>query len=101
MWLRAGLMNCAGVEPFDSFLHGAGSSNVGGNADVDHVVMSAVVSQNQLSLINSHLFSIQTMSGAQLNIMIGAPGIFHLLVSGSKAQVDSARALLYSVMGPG
>jgi CUG-BP- and ETR3-like factor len=41
--------------------------------------MSVALNQQQLALVNQHLFSIQAMSGAQLHVSPGAPGVFHLV----------------------
>ncbi len=50
-------------------------------------------------LVNNHLFSVQSMCGAQLNVSPGAPGLFHLLISGSKGQVETAKSLVSQVLG--
>lgn len=40
----------------------------------------------------------QTVSGAQLQLTPGASGLFHLSISGGKAQVDAARSLVATVL---
>ncbi|KXZ43600.1 hypothetical protein GPECTOR_86g394 [Gonium pectorale] len=79
---------------WDGSMGGAGSG--GGN-----VVISIALNGNQLSAVNQHLFSVQTVSGAGLQLSPGAPGLFNLLVSGSKAQVESAKNLIATVLGGG
>lgn len=72
-----------------------------GPTGVDQSVMSIPVSASQLSVVNSHLFSVQTMTGTRLNITPGAQGIFHLVLRGSAAQVEGARNLLSAFVGTG
>ncbi|KXZ56421.1 hypothetical protein GPECTOR_1g375 [Gonium pectorale] len=62
------------------------------------IAQSMTMNQSQLTLLNTHLFSIQTVSGAQLHISPGAPGLFNLVVSGSKAQVETAKGLITTVL---
>lgn len=59
---------------------------------------SLTLNQQQLSVLNMHLFSVQTVSGAQLHISPGAPGLFNLLVSGTPGQVETARGLVATVL---
>ncbi len=59
---------------------------------------SLTLNQQQLSILNMHLFSVQTVSGAQLHISPGAPGLFNLLVSGTPGQVETARGLVGTVL---
>ncbi|KAJ9515120.1 hypothetical protein QJQ45_028921 [Haematococcus lacustris] len=63
------------------------------------LALSLTLSQQQLSVINNHLFSIQTMSGAQLHVSPGTPGFYHLLVSGPKGQLENAKNLLSTLLG--
>ena len=66
------------------------------------VAISVVISQQQLASVNTHLASIHAMSGAQLQVSPGGgPGLFQLVVSGKKSQVETARSLLSSVIGGG
>ncbi|GLC35971.1 hypothetical protein PLESTB_000524800 [Pleodorina starrii] len=62
------------------------------------IAQSMTLNQNQLALLNTHLFSVQTVSGAQLHISPGAPGLFNLVVSGSKGQVETAKGLITTVL---
>ncbi|PNH12299.1 CUGBP Elav-like family member 4 [Tetrabaena socialis] len=65
------------------------------------VAQSMTLNQAQLAALNTHLFSVQTVSGAQLHISPGAPGIFNIIVSGSKSQVESAKGLITTVLSTG
>eukprot|EP00198_Chlamydomonas_reinhardtii_P014051 XP_001703388.1 predicted protein [Chlamydomonas reinhardtii] len=62
------------------------------------LAQSMTLNQNQLAVLNTHLFSVQTVSGAQLHISPGAPGLFNLVVSGNKAQVETAKGLIQTVL---
>jgi CUG-BP- and ETR3-like factor len=66
----------------------------------EHVVVSITINGQQLAMINSHVFSVQSMSMAQLSVSSGPPGFFHLVVSGSKDQVETAKNLLGSILSP-
>lgn len=73
----------------------------GANQGLDtlrQVAASVPVSQQQMGIVNQYLFSVQAMSGAQLSITPGAPGLFHLVVTGNVVQVDNARNLLGSLL---
>lgn len=63
------------------------------------IAQSMTLNQNQLTMLNTHLFSVQAVSGAQLHISPGAPGLFNLVVSGSKSQVETAKGLILTVLG--
>ncbi len=69
-----------------------------GGGQMEQIAISIAVNQQQLAIVNNHLYSVQTISGAQLNITPGAPGLFHLVISGSKGQVETARNLLSTVL---
>ncbi|GAX72674.1 hypothetical protein CEUSTIGMA_g130.t1 [Chlamydomonas eustigma] len=66
----------------------------------EHVVVSITINHQQLAMINNHMFSVQSMSMAQLNVTSGPPGLFHLVVSGNKDQVETAKTLLGSILSP-
>lgn len=83
---------------------GTDSYSRAGNPRVDnlqHVAMTMPINQQQMSIVNSYLFSIQTMSGAQLSMTPGVPGLFHMVLSGSVAQVENAQNLLSSLLNNG
>ncbi|EFJ44830.1 hypothetical protein VOLCADRAFT_118581 [Volvox carteri f. nagariensis] len=63
-----------------------------------HIAQSMTLNQTQLTLLNAHLFSVQTVSGAQLHISPGAPGLFNLVVTGSEVQVEAAKGLITTVL---
>lgn len=46
----------------------------GGGGMAQPLAQSMTLNQNQLAVLNTHLFSVQTVSGAQLHISPGAPG---------------------------
>lgn len=75
----------------------AGPSNT--MDSLSQLAVSIPLNQNQLATVNQHLYSVQAMSGAQLHVSPGAPGLFHLVISGVKQQVETARNLLTSVLG--
>ncbi|GIL43414.1 hypothetical protein Vafri_1188 [Volvox africanus] len=62
------------------------------------IAQSMTLNQTQLTMLNTHLFSVQTVSGAQLHISPGAPGLFNLVVSGNKSQVETAKGLITTVL---
>ncbi len=62
------------------------------------MAISISINQQQMSAVSVHLYAIQTMSRAQLNLTPGETGLFHLLVSGSKEQVETARDLLSNII---
>lgn len=66
--------------------------------DLSQIALSIPLTQQQLQTVNNHLFSVQTVSGAQLHISPGAPGLFHLVISGNKAQVETGRNLVSTVL---
>ncbi|PNW84892.1 hypothetical protein CHLRE_03g162750v5 [Chlamydomonas reinhardtii] len=70
----------------------------GGGGMAQPLAQSMTLNQNQLAVLNTHLFSVQTVSGAQLHISPGAPGLFNLVVSGNKAQVETAKGLIQTVL---
>jgi len=70
-----------------------------GQNGMDNLAMSIPINQQQLALANSHLYSIQTMSGATMQVSPGAPGLFHLVMSGTRAQLEAAQKLVASVVG--
>jgi hypothetical protein len=63
------------------------------------VSLSLPLSMQQLALVNTHLYNVQSMTGAHINVSPGATGLFHLLISGSKQSVEGARSLLSSILG--
>ena len=67
--------------------------------ELTQMAMSLALNQQQLAGLNQHLFSVQTVSGAQLHISPGAPGLFHLVISGTKGQVETAKNLVSTVLG--
>lgn len=76
----------------------------GGASQLDQlgqVAISMALNQQQFAVVNSHLYSVQAMSGCQLHVTPGAPGVFHLVISGSKPQVEGARNLLSTILGQG
>ncbi|GFR41383.1 hypothetical protein Agub_g2066 [Astrephomene gubernaculifera] len=62
------------------------------------IAQSMTLNQTQLTSLNSHLFTVQTVSGAQLHISPGAPGLFNLVVSGTKTQVEAAKGYITTVL---
>lgn len=56
------------------------------------------LSSNQMAVMTQHVFSIQAMSGADVTSQAVAPGVFCLLVSGGKTQVEMANQLVSSVL---
>lgn len=61
------------------------------------------VNQQQLSTINQpQIYAmIQSVSGAQVNVsQLPSPGYFNLIITGRKDQVESARDLIGSIVGP-
>jgi CUG-BP- and ETR3-like factor len=62
------------------------------------ITLSMQLSGQQIQLVNNHLFSIQTMSSAQVRVAPGAPGLFYLMISGSEQHVESAKTLISAVL---
>ena len=81
-----------------SSLSGGTGSGPGEQTPQDNIAISIVLNPTQLNSVNAHMYSVHAMSGAQLNVTPGAPGLFHLMVAGSKSQVETAKSLLSSVM---
>mmetsp|Transcript_31833 Transcript_31833/g.70722 ORF Transcript_31833/g.70722 Transcript_31833/m.70722 type:complete len:496 (-) Transcript_31833:2249-3736(-) len=79
--------------------HVDGYMTGGGSSQLDPLAISIPINQQQLANVNNHLYSVQAMSGAQINISPGAPGLFHLVISGNKGQVETAKNLLSTVLG--
>ena len=77
---------------------GGTGSGPGEQPPQDNMAISIVLNQSQLASVNAHMYSVHAMSGAQLNVTPGAPGLFHLVVGGSPSQVETAKSLLSSVM---
>lgn len=67
--------------------------------DLGQITLSMQLSAQQIQLVNNHLYSIQTMSSAQVRVAPGAPGLFYLMISGSEQQVESAKTLISAVLG--
>lgn len=86
----------------DPYMQAAAATNGAGSGSLDQLgsmALSLPLNQSQLTTVNNHLFSVQTMSGASLHISPGAPGLFHLVISGGKAQVETAKNLVTTVLG--
>jgi CUG-BP- and ETR3-like factor len=97
-----GGINAEQLERYMASSHNPSGLGVGGVGNVDpsgQIAMSIAINQQQLFAINAHLYKMQCMSGAQLNITPGNQGLFHLVVSGSEAQVEAAKSLVSSVIG--
>jgi CUG-BP- and ETR3-like factor len=60
-----------------------GMAGAGGALDsLGPLALSLSMNQQQWSMVGGHLFSIQTMSGAQLHVSPGgpgSPGVYHLV----------------------
>lgn len=56
------------------------------------------ISQPQLNVVGEHIHTVAAISGAQLNITVVPNGQLELVISGSAAQVQSAQALLNTVI---
>ncbi|GFR49895.1 hypothetical protein Agub_g12000 [Astrephomene gubernaculifera] len=83
---------------------GAAAAAAGGAWDAaaglrQQAAVTLALNSAQLAAVNQHMFSVQTVSGATLQLSPGATGLFHLVISGGKAQVEAARNLLGSVLG--
>jgi len=92
----AGAMDGLGMD----YMQAAAASQQAGQLEqLGQMALSLPLNQNQLATVNNHLFSVQTMSGASLHISPGAPGLFHLVISGGKAQVETAKNLVTTVLG--
>jgi len=97
-----GGINAEQLERYMATSHNPSGLGVGGVGNVDpsgQIAMSIAINQQQLFAINAHLYKMQCMSGAQLNITPGNQDLFHLVVSGSEAQVEAAKSLVSSVIG--
>ncbi|KAG2499151.1 hypothetical protein HYH03_002733 [Edaphochlamys debaryana] len=75
-----------------------GAAQQAQQAAAAQIAQSMTLNQSQLTVLNTHLFSVQTVSGAQLHISPGAPGLFNLVVSGTKSQVETAKGLITTVL---
>ncbi|KAG2497791.1 hypothetical protein HYH03_004063 [Edaphochlamys debaryana] len=71
------------------------AAGLGGQGLAAQAALSLSLNQQQLNAVHHHLFSLQTVSGAQLTLSASAsPGLFNLVIAGGKAQVESARQLV-------
>lgn len=63
------------------------------------VSVSLDLTTQQLCTVNEYMHSVQNISGAQLTVSVGAgPTLFRLAVSGTETQVETARALLRTII---
>jgi len=98
----AALIPHMAAAPGDAHMErGRGGQAQSERGQLEHGAISITVDAEQLAMVNSNMYNVQTMSGAQLNIMPLAQGMFQLVVSGSKAQVDHAKTLLSNVFTHG
>lgn len=79
----------------------AGPAAAGAGAEL-HNASSAVsldLTSQQLATVNEYMHSVQNISGAKLTVSVGAgPTLFRLTMSGADAQVETAKALLRTVI---
>lgn len=81
----------------------AGPAAAGASAEQQlHNAASAVsldLTSQQLATVNEYMHSVQNISGATLTVSVGAgPTLFRLTMSGADAQVETAKALLRTVI---
>lgn len=75
----------------------SGGGGPGGGGVVQHV-LQVPLSSGHMAAITSHVFSIQTMSGAEVTSQAVGPGVFCLVLKGSKLQIETANQLIASVL---
>ncbi|GIL95345.1 hypothetical protein Vretimale_1389, partial [Volvox reticuliferus] len=63
------------------------------------VAQSITLTPAQLQVVNQHLYRVQAVSGATLQLSATAAGVLQLLLSGTRGQVDMARHLVATVIG--
>eukprot|EP00198_Chlamydomonas_reinhardtii_P006060 XP_001695396.1 RNA-binding protein [Chlamydomonas reinhardtii] len=61
--------------------------------------LTVSLNSQQLGAVNQHLYSVQTVSGATLQLSPGAGGMFALVINGTPPQVEAARSLVATVVG--
>jgi hypothetical protein len=61
-------------------------------------MMQLPLTAAQMQAVNNHIYSIQTMSGAEVTSKAVAPGVFCLVLRGLKPQVDVANQLIAAVL---
>ncbi|GIL68322.1 hypothetical protein Vafri_21600, partial [Volvox africanus] len=62
------------------------------------VTLSITLTPTQLQVVNQHLYSLQAVSGATLQLSATAAGMVQLFLSGTRGQVDAARHLVATVI---
>ena len=62
------------------------------------VTRSLQLSSGHIQVVSNHLYSIQAMSSAQVRVAPGGPDAFFLMISGTEQQVESAEALITTVL---
>ncbi|GLC56141.1 hypothetical protein PLESTB_001073100 [Pleodorina starrii] len=79
---------------------GAGLAGGGGGGGGSPLTYAIPLTAAQLQAVNPHLYSLQAVSGAtlQLSSAGGVGGMFHLLVSGPRHQLETTRQLVATVL---
>jgi hypothetical protein len=62
------------------------------------VAIQLPVGAAQMAAMTEHIYSIQMMSGAEVSSQAVGPGLFYVLVQGTRLQVDVAHQMLSSVL---
>jgi hypothetical protein len=87
--------------------HGGGMVSGGGSSrnhmsptsdPLGQVTRSLQLSSQHIQVVSNHLYSIQAMSSAQVRVAPGGPDAFFLMISGTEQQVESAEALITTVL---
>lgn len=76
----------------------AGVSGNGGGGNGELVTMQVPLMAGQMAAITAHIYSIQTMSGAEVTSQAVAPGVFCLLLRGRELQVETANQLIATLL---
>ena len=76
------------------------SSSGGGDGDDrgGQLALQLPVTAGQMAVLTGHVYSIQMMSDAKLSSQAVGPGMFCLIISGGKSQVEVARQMVASVI---
>lgn len=62
------------------------------------ITLTMTLMASQMTAVTNHIYSIQTMSGAEVSSQAVAPGLFYLTLTGSQMQVESAKNLVGAVL---
>jgi hypothetical protein len=62
------------------------------------VTLSMQLTNNQMAQVSNHLFTIQTMTAAQIRSAPCAPGMSYLMITGSEGQVEQAKHMVSTVL---